>query len=107
MSITVAVGILKNVPLCIYSREGNFDKSFIIDRLLFTLTSIQQSRISDAQTTSSPQIISFDDPINRLVFETPEGEIASDFEDKIREYFNEQVCLNTTADNVKDWIMTL
>lgn len=98
--MTVAVGILKRVPLCIYSHEGEVDKSAFMDRLLSTFASLQQSRLSyDA--------ISFNDPINRLIFETPEGEVASDFEDKVREYFDEQVIFNTTVENVKDWIMEL
>ena len=52
---------------------------------------------------ASYDAISFNDPINRLIFETPEGEVASDFEDKVREYFDEQVIFNSTAENVKDW----
>ena len=107
ISMTIAVGILKNVPLCIYSHNLNLDKSFIIDKLLTTLLSIQKCRLSNAHSTSSSQIISFDDPINRLIFESPEGEVSSDYKTKIREYFDENVCFNTSADTVKDWITTL
>lgn len=103
--MTVATGILKRVPLCIYSSNIT-DKSVIIDKLLLTLNSLQQSRLSQF-TSSSSQTISFEDPINRLIFESADGEIASDHEAKIREYFDENVCLCIGADGVKDWITTL
>lgn len=103
--MAIATGILKRVPLCIYS-NNNTDKSAIIDKLILTLASIQQSRLSQF-TSSSSQTISFEDPINRLIFESADGEVASDYEAKIREYFDENVCLSTDADGVKDWIMTL
>lgn len=108
--MTIAVGILKHVPLCIYSNiTGSLDKSVIIDKLLITLISLQKSRLSQfaASSSSSSQAISFEDPINRLIFESPDGEVSSDYEATIREYFEESVCLSTNADGVKDWIMTL
>lgn len=98
--MTVAVGVLKRVPLCIYSTgKMQVDKSVIIDKLLLTLVSLQQCRQS--------QTISFEDPINKLIFESPDGEVASDYETKIREYFDESVCLSIDTDGVKDWIVTL
>lgn len=106
--MTIAVGILKHVPLCIYSDiTGSLDKSVIIDKLLITLISLQQSRLSQFTASTSSQAISFEDPINRLIFESPDGEVSSDYEATIKKYFEESVYLSVDADGVKDWIMTL
>ena len=102
--MAVAVGVLKNIPLCIKSLDSpklSFGKdNIILDKLRNTLTSLQQIRHSSI-INHSETMVSFDDPINRLIFESAEGEI-SNFHTKLQEYFVEHVTIN--PENMNDWI---
>lgn len=98
-----AIGILKRVPLCIaYDDSSTLEKDEIIDKLVITLNNIQNTRLSSLLSSES-STISFDDPINRLIFETQEGEVASEYQSQLRSYFDEYVSINR-KDEVTNWI---
>ena len=98
--MTVSVGILKNVPICILT---TISKDDIQSVLIKTLNDLQNCRLS-SHLSSNDSSMSFDDPINRLIFESVEGEVAADYESKIREYFDEKVTACETSEEVKEWI---
>lgn len=110
--MTFAIGIFKNIPLCIYvfdegiENENNnliMTKELLLKKLIENLQSIQQNLLSNRlnhENDQSNPIISFDDPINRLIFESSEGEVA-DYESILRSYFDENVSINA---NVQKWI---
>lgn len=101
--MSISVGILKNVPICILTTNTQED---IQTSLIKSLTDLQNSRLSSL-LSSTDSAISFDDPINRLLFESVDGEVAADYEAKIREYFDEKVRICGTSDEVKEWIHNL
>lgn len=98
--MSLSIGILKNVPICILT---TIFKEDIQSALIKTLNNLQNSRLSSL-LSSTDSAISFDDPINRLIFESVEGEVAADYEAKIREYFDEKMTIFETSDEVKEWI---
>lgn len=109
--MTFAVGTFKKIPICINIIEGEEEiennpiiiKDLFLKKLFKTLQSIQHTRLAsllNQENDSSLLAISFDDPINRLIFESSEGEVA-DFESSLRSYFNEYV---TITNNVQKWI---
>ena len=100
VTMTVSVGVLKNVPICILT---TISKDDIQSVLIKTLNDLQNCRLS-SHLSSNDSSMSFDDPINRLIFESVEGEVAADYESKIREYFDEKVTTCETSDEVKEWI---
>ena len=110
--MTFAIGIFKNIPMCIYvfdegiEQENNkliMTKDLLFKKLIKKLQSIQQNLLSNHlnhENDQSNPIISFDDPINRLIFESSEGEVA-DYESVMRSYFDKNVSVNT---NIQKWI---
>lgn len=101
--MSFAVGILKRVPLCIaHGTISTLDKDDIITKLVDTLNNIQNTRLTSLLSTDS-STISFDDPINRLIFESEEGEVAADYQSQLRSYFDEHVTINS-KDEVHNWI---
>ena len=100
--MTVAVGILKHVPLGVLS---SIPKDSLQYSLIKTFNNLQNSRLSSL-LSSTESAISFDDPINRLVFESVEGEVAADYESKVREYFDEKVTICESSDLIKEWIQS-
>lgn len=100
VSMTVSIGVLKQVPICILT---SISKDDIQSYLIKTINNLQNCRLA-SQLSSNDSSISFDDPINRLIFESVEGEVAVDYESKIREYFDEKVIICETSDEVKEWI---
>lgn len=68
--LTVSVGILKNVPICILTVISS--KEEILTTLIKTLNNLQNSRLSSL-LSSTDSAICFDDPINRLIFERAEA----------------------------------
>lgn len=98
--MSFVIGILKNVPSCVVT---DLPKDSIQSSLIKTLNNLQNSRLSSL-LSSTDTAISFDDPINRLVFESEEGEVASEYESKVREYFDEKVTICDNSDLVKEWI---
>lgn len=103
--MTFAVGVLKNVPLCVLEQESNSDKEIFLSKLLRSLNNLQQSRLAALLSSDSSSSIAFDDPINRLVFETPEGEVSTEYESRLRKYLDESVTIcNKDSDAVKEWL---
>jgi hypothetical protein len=98
--MTVSVGILKNIPICILT---TISKDDIQSSFVKTLNNLQNSRLSSL-ISSTDSAISFDDPVNRLIFESVEGEVAADYQAKFREYFDEKVTICGVSDKVKEWI---
>lgn len=104
--MTFAVGILKNIPLCIYfiDRESlRLGKDFIVDKLIRAYTTIQQTRLASLLNVDSSTCISFDDPINRLIFDTADGEVSSEYESRLREYFDDKVTLIDENFSIRQW----
>lgn len=97
--MTVAVGILKSIPLFI-SAPGAVKVDDFILKLVETLKNTQNIRVSGL-VASENSSVSFEDPINRLIFESVDGEVSSDYEDRVRSYFKEFVSFEG---EVKEWI---
>lgn len=117
--MTFVIGIFKKISMCIFvfDEEMEFEldnnnktnrpaitKELLLKKLVKTLQSIRHNRLSNhllnQETNYSNPAISFDDPINRLLFESSDGEIA-DYESSLKSYFDENVCITT---NVQNWI---
>lgn len=105
--MTFAVGVVKNVPLCVYSLT-DLDKEILLSKLLRAFNSIQQSRLANLINSDSSNLISFSDPINRLIFETADGEVSAEYESRLREYFEEKsTFINNNDKDVKEWLNEL
>ena len=97
----MAVGILKNVPLFISSSDQvNIEE--LIRKLVESLKTTQNIRLSGL-VASENSSVSFEDPINRLIFESVDGEVSPNYEDRIKNYFEESVSSGT---NAREWIVS-
>lgn len=106
VTMVFSIGVLKQVPLCLVPLEhgSSMEKDIILSKLLDTLNATRKTRISGllASNDSTATAVSFEDPINRLIFDSVDGEV-SDYESRLREYFDEKLTVGTVED-IREWI---